>query len=382
MHTPPSRSRSNSPPRPPHRSQQAPGPEAPPDGKHVPRAGHVQMVRWHPSPARGPAPARIPLQQGQALIPRNLPEHVPAHMPALRRAQAAEQMAGQVAAPPPAPVPAQALLPQRLPPDAADRPWHAGLQACLFRATDRITFRGALAPLLSGCMKWAVSGKAGTGNAVDDWIGPAVWASFLQLLAGALLPGEREHGFAWMGTLLPNTDLEPPPSVARWGVHGPAEDQDLLRRLDRERALCVQGAPHLAGRQEEYRGRLDDAEARMRRRLLRDRDWADGASALAMLGAMAADTMTLFAARDDLDADRLDSRTYYGIVPMLLFTFFLDAAAGLWQMRSRRPTPEGYPRAEPPPLRGWAPADAPAPPAARPGDAPGPAAGPRQSGPR
>ncbi len=366
MHTPPSRSRSNSPPRPSPASR----PEAPPEGKHAPHAAHVQMVRWHASPARGPAPARISVQQAPGLIP--------AHMPVLRRAPAAEQGA----APPPAPVPAQALVPDPLGVDAADPPWHAGLQACLFRATDHITFRGTLAPLLSGCMKWAVSGKAGTGNAVDTWIGPAVWASFLQMLAGALLPGEREHGFGWMGTLRPNTDLEPPPSVARWGVHGPAEDQALLRRIDRERALCTQGAPHLAGRVEEYRGRLDEAEARLRRRLLRDRDWADGASALAMLGAMAADMMTASAARDDLDAGRLDSRTFYGIVPMLLFTFFLDAAAGLWQMRSRRPTPEGYPRAGPPPLRDWAPADAPAPPAARPGDAPGPAAGPRQSGPR
>ncbi len=371
MHTPPSRSRSNSPPRP------VPASEARPDGKHAARAAHVQMVRWHPSPAQGPAPARIPVQPPPALIPA----HRPAHMPALRRAQAAEQAAAAAAAPP-APVPAQALVPAWRLPDAADRPWHAGLQACLFRATDRITFRGALAPLLSGCMKWAVSGKAGTGNAVDTWIGPAVWGSCLQLLAGALLPGEREHGFGWMGTLRPNADLEPPPSVARWGVHGPAEDQDLLRRIDRERALCAQGAPHLAGRLEEYRERLDDAEARLRQRLLRDRDWADGASALAMLGAMAADTMTLFAAREDLDAGRLDSRTYSGIVPMLLFTFFLDTAAGLWQMRSRRPAPEGYPRAGPPPLRDWAPADAPAPPAARPGDAPGPAAGPPQSGPR
>lgn len=345
MHTPPSRSRSNSPPR----QAPAPRPETPPEGKHAPRADEAQRVRWHLAPARRPAAARVQVR---------------------------------VQLPAPVPVPAQALVPDPRAPDAADRPWHAGLQACLFRATDRITFRGALAPLLSGCMKWAVSGKAGTDTEVDTWIGPAVWASFLQLLAGALLPGEREHGFAWMGTLLPHIDLEPPPSVARWGVHGPAEDQALLRRIDRERALCAQGAPHLIGRQEEYRARLDEAEARLRHRLLRDRDWADLASALAMLGAMAADTMTLLAAREDLDAGRLDSRTYYGIVPMLLFTFFLDAAAGLWQMRSRRPAPEGYPRPETPPLRGWAPTDAPAPPAARPGDAPGPAAGPRQSGPR
>lgn len=360
MHTPPSRSRSNSPPRP----VPASGPEAPPEGKHAPRANPVQMVRWHPVPARGPGQARIPAQQA--------PVHMPVHMPVLRRAQAAEQA--------PAPVPARALVPHPLPADAADRPWHAALQSGLFRATDHITFRGTLAPLLSGCMKWAVSGKAGTGNSVDVWIGLAVWASLLQMLAGALLPGEREHGFGWMGTLLPNADLEPPPSVARWGVYGPAEDQDRLRRIDRERALCAQGAPHLIGRQQEYRERLDEAEARLRRRLLRDRDWADVASGLAMLGAMGADILTANAARDDLNAGRLDSRTYYGIVPMLLATFLLDAAAGLWQMRSRRPAPQDYPRAGTPPLRGLAPADAPSPPAARPGDGPDPGAGPRQSG--
>jgi hypothetical protein len=237
--------------------------------------------------------------------------------------------------------------------------------------------------LLSGCAKWAVAGKAGTGTTLEGWIVPAIAGSALQLLAGLCLPGDREHGFHWMGTLLPSAEFAPPPSVARWHVHAPARDQDLLRKIDQMRQLIRQGAVSLDGQRADDPAPLDMQEDRLRQGLLLNRNWLDLGCALAMFGALAADVMAAGAAQEDQEAGRFSPRTLAGVLALLLTAFLLDTAAGLWQMRSRSPRPEDYPRpAETPPLRDWAPGGAPAPAARHRGDAPGLATDRRQSDPR
>jgi len=261
--------------------------------------------------------------------------------------------------------------------------WQDRLQEDLYRVTDRITFRGALAPVLSGCAKWAAAGKAGSGTSLEGWVGPAIAASLAQLLAGVCLSGDRQHGFHWMGSLRPSPDLAPPPSVALWGLCAPEEDQDRLRRIDQLRLSLLQGRVSRAGRRTDDPTPLDAQKARLGQRLQRDRDWLDMGSALAMFGALAGDLMAAAAAQEDQDAGRLSSSSLHGILGLLLAAFLLDAAAGLWQMSSRQPRAEDYPRpAPPPPVRDWAPAAAPSLAALRPADAPGPAAGRPQFDPR
>lgn len=363
MHTPLSRSRPATPPRSAHAGPtplavQALDPL--PDGKHHTHRAEparpprdTDVVHWHPWPA------------GQ------MRSTAPLHAPALAQPAAAVDNT---------PARAVAVRPAAQPPTQTGT---ASLQEGLYSLIDRLTFRGALAPLLSGCAKWAVAGKAGTGTALEGWIVPAIAGSALQLLAGLCLPGDREHGFHWMGTLLPSAELGPPPSVARWHVYAPAKDQDLLRKIDRMRQSILQGTVSLAGQRTDDPGPLDMQEARLRQRLLHDRDWLNLGCALAMFGALAADVMAAGAAQEDQEAGRFSSGTLVGILTLLLTAFLLDSAAGLWQIRSRSPRPEDYPRpAETPPLRDWAPAGAPAPAARHPGDAPDLAADRRRSDPR
>ncbi len=323
----PSRSRSATPPRP---AAPAPTRDAAlalgdlPDGKHRAHGAEAKrppqgadVVRWHPWPAglmRPAAPPRAPVLAQAAGAGKGADSDPPVLAVAIR-------------------TPDRPTTPARRDP----------LQEGLYRLMDRLSFRGALAPLISGCAKWALASKAGTGSALDGWIGPALAASCLQLLAGACLPGDREHGFRWGGALLPSADLLPPPSVARWGVYAADEDQNLLRRIDHLRR-ALRPTPGLAlGAPAEFPKRLEEAEERLHQRLLRDRDWLDLGAALAMFGALATDVLAAAAAEDDRYEGRQSPTALAGVLTLLMTAFLLDTAAGLWQMRARRPRPEDFP---------------------------------------
>lgn len=242
---------------------------------------------------------------------------------------------------------AAAIAPAPRAAQAQALPGHARIRMQLYRAIDRLTFRGTLAPLLAACIKLSLAPTVfGRSSASSQFAILAATGSGLQALLGWLRAGDTEHGFTWMSPLAPQEALEPPPTVAQWRLPGSETEQHFLYQL-----ACAQANPeHFAAHrgidiaQVDPRPALEAGRERLRRGLEQRRDLDNLYAGLLAAAALLCNAALAHQASQDLSEGRLDRAAYQIAMPALVVAMLLNLAGCRWQMRSREPDPGHYPR--------------------------------------